>query len=83
MRPQQIENIKDAQRSITNLYKQLTDLTRHVKTNNITTDDTNNSLSGTLVIDDGANWRLTLKFYKGKLVNVVTAASTGATLSWT
>ena len=42
-----------------------------------------NTKTGTLVLDDGANWRLTLTFYDGKLTAVTTAASTSAEASWT
>jgi hypothetical protein len=38
--------------------------------------------SGTLILDDGANWRVTLVFSGGVLTSVTTAASSGATASW-
>lgn len=41
-----------------------------------------NTKSGTLVIDNGTA-RLTLTFAEGKLSNVVSAASSGAALTWT
>lgn len=42
-----------------------------------------NTKTGTLVLDDGANWRVTLTFYDGKLTGVTTDASTAATATWT
>ena len=40
--------------------------------------------SGTLIIDDGANWRITLEFNGGVLVNEPTiAASIAALAQWT
>lgn len=42
-----------------------------------------NTKTGTLVLDDGANWRVTLTFYDGKLSAVTTAASSSAEATWT
>lgn len=42
-----------------------------------------NTKTGALVLDDGANWRVTLTFYDGKLTGVTTAASTAAAATWT
>jgi len=42
-----------------------------------------NTKTGTLLLDDGANWRVTLTFYDGKLTGVTTAASTAAVATWT
>ena len=39
--------------------------------------------TGTIILDDGANWRITLQFTDGQLRNVTTAASSGATASFT
>ena len=39
--------------------------------------------TGTLILDDGTNWRVTLEFVNGVLSNVTTAASSGALASWT
>ena len=41
-----------------------------------------NGLSGTLTLDDGANWRVTLTFTKGVLTGQTTGASSGATGTW-
>jgi len=40
-------------------------------------------LSGTLTLDDGANWRITLTFTNGILTGKTTGASTGAAGTWT
>jgi len=40
-------------------------------------------VSGTLILDDGANWRLTLVFMRGACTSIVTAASAGAAATWT
>lgn len=41
-------------------------------------------VSGTLILDDGANWRITLVFTDGELSATPTiAASSGALASWT
>ncbi|MDH4178875.1 MAG: hypothetical protein OEV33_00065 [Armatimonadota bacterium] len=42
-----------------------------------------NAKTGTLILDDGANWRVTMTFYDGKLTSVATAASTAALAQWT
>jgi hypothetical protein len=39
-------------------------------------------LSGTMTVDDGANWRFTLTFTGGILTGQTTAASSAATASW-
>jgi hypothetical protein len=39
--------------------------------------------SGTLVLDDGANRRVTLVFKAGVLVSAITSSSSGATATWT
>jgi len=38
--------------------------------------------TGTLILDDGTNWRVTLTFTDGKLTAVTTAASSGAAANW-
>lgn len=43
---------------------------------------TNQGLSGTMTLDDGANWRATLTFTGGILTGQTTGASEGATASW-
>jgi hypothetical protein len=42
----------------------------------------NQGLSGTLTLDDGANWRVTLTFTGGILTGQTTGASSGATATW-
>lgn len=39
-------------------------------------------ISGTLTLDDGVNWRITMTFEGGILTAVTTAASVGATAAW-
>jgi hypothetical protein len=39
--------------------------------------------TGTLILDDGVNWRVTLVFSNGALSSVTTAASSAALASWT
>lgn len=39
-------------------------------------------ISGTLTLDDGANWRITMTYKLGILTAVTTAASGGATATW-
>jgi len=42
-----------------------------------------NMKTGTLVIDDGANWRLTVTLQQGRVSDITTATSSGAALTWT
>jgi hypothetical protein len=42
----------------------------------------NQGLSGTLTLDDGANWRITLTFSGGILTGQTTGASTSAAATW-
>jgi hypothetical protein len=41
------------------------------------------NITGTLVVDDGANWRLTLEFVDGVVIDIQTGASVAATCTWT
>lgn len=41
------------------------------------------TVSGTLVLDDGANWRVTITINHGRVTAVTTAASSGAACTWT
>ena len=42
----------------------------------------NQGLSGTMTLDDGANWRITLTFVGGILTGQTTGVSSGATAAW-
>ena len=44
--------------------------------------NSNTGQSGTLTLDDGANWRITLTFTHGILTGQTTGASSSATASW-
>jgi hypothetical protein len=46
-------------------------------------DTVRDTVSGTLVVDDGASWRLTVVLVQGKVKSIVSAASTGAEATWT
>ena len=75
--------ISDVKRNLDNIW---TDLNRIIIDTTSNTNEVNlakGSLSGTLTLDDGSNWRLTLKFYHGRLVSVNIAASSSAIASWT
>lgn len=83
-RPFKVRTEADTDRNFNQVYNQLVEAFRLINLNTANTDDaTNNSLSGTLIMDDGSNWRVTLKFYHGRLVGVEIASSSSATVSWT
>lgn len=50
----------------------------------LTRDELNKGRTGTITLDDGANWRVVLTFEDGKLMAATSAASTGAeaTIDW-
>ena len=41
------------------------------------------NITGTLTVDDGSNWRLTLELVDGVIISITTAASSGALCQWT
>jgi len=73
-KPMPIQYIPEA---VDNEFRELSRIHRQI------VQDLMSGKSGTLVLDDGANWRVTLQFKEGKLIDVTTAASSGAAASWT
>jgi len=46
-------------------------------------DTVRETATGTLILDDGANWRLTVVLVQGKVKSVTTGATVAATATWT